>query len=167
MAQDLWAGLAGTVIGSVTAIVSNWLTSLAKVRSDEKSRWQERQFRIEDQNREAQKAIDEAIAIEDKYWFDKSLRFSVIQSRIFRARGSDELLKADEDLERFLEETPEYLVGDNMNLFYLNCHSDFRQRHSSMEAEDADLQRFVKRLIDFKVPTGADIRKRRNDATTT
>ena len=109
MAQELWAGLAGTVIGSVTAIVSSWITSLAKTRSDEKARWQERQFRIEDQKREAQKGLEEAFTSEDKYWFDKSLRFSVIRSRIFRARGTDELLKADEDLEQFLEETPEYL----------------------------------------------------------
>ena len=139
MAQDIWAGLVGTVIGSATTIISSWTTSLAKGRSDEKARWQERQFRIEDQEQDALKALEQTIAIEDKYWFDKSLRFSVIQSGIFRARGADELLKADEDLERFLEETPEYLVGDNLNLFHLYCHSDFRQRHPAMKAEDAEL----------------------------
>ena len=58
------------------------------------ARWQERQFRIEDEEREAQKALEEAIAAENKYWFDKSLIFAVVQSRIFRARGTDELLKA-------------------------------------------------------------------------
>jgi hypothetical protein len=167
MTQDVWAVLAGAGIGAVGAIVSSWLTSLAKARSEENARWQERQFRLEDQQREAQKALEAAIAAEDKYWFEKSLQFNVIQSGIFRARGADEILKSHEDLQRFLEETPEYLFEDNLNLLYLYCHSDFRQRVPAMDSENAELQRFVKKLLDFKVPTGADIRKRRNEATAT
>jgi hypothetical protein len=166
MAQELWADLIGAVVGSASTIISNWVTSISKIRSDDEARWQERQFRIEDQKREDQEAMQKAIEDEDKYWFDKSLKFLVIRSRIYRARSKNELMEADQALAAFLEETPEYLSGENMMLFYLYCNSDFRERHFDMTAQDADLQRFVKRLNEFNIPSGADIRKRRSDTTT-
>jgi hypothetical protein len=170
MTENLWIGAISTAIGGVTAIVSGWLTVASKRRSDENARWLERQFQLEDLEQANKKALEDAnailqkeIAVEDKYWYDKGLKFAVLQTRIFRARSKEELIKADQDLEEFLEETPEYLWGGNMNFLYFYCNSDFREQHFSLKSEDPRLQRYVKALLDFQLPTGVDIRKRRSN----
>jgi hypothetical protein len=173
MTESLWTGVIGTTVGGITAIISSWITSAVKNRSDENARFherqlrlQERQFQLEDQERERKKALEEANAAEDRYWFDKSLKFTVIQSKIWRSRGKDELIKASQELQAFLEETPEYLiVGENISFLYRYCNSAFIEEHPSLKAGDSLGMEFAKELIGFRTPSGADIRKRRNAAT--
>ncbi len=171
------SGLIGTAIGGFITILSGWVTSVSKRRADKEARHQdhlqrmaqlerERDFRLDDQEREQKNAFEAKKAKEDTYWFDKANAFRVLQAKVFTAIGRDESIRALEKLRDFLEQNPPYLsIGDNLAFFYKFCTSSFIDEHFELGSSHSAMQAYVTELRKLWVPTSEDIRKLRSGMT--